>query len=709
MLSFFSMKIKYKILQKNNNILLTTVYFNQTLACKYKNVLAFKNSLYISIYVHFLIHYFYFQDPSDRKIQELILYYKSKYELKDVTVELESCDKIWETLQLIKNISSEEDTCHEFNLPKNLSTSQSKTSGPSILYKPILGNSNKALPDFRFSVKSKKKLYHCITCGKEFIDSIHLRQHAIDEHGVYVNPKRVYSKPRLDNAKNIPVISDTKRKYIKEMETENIVPISQSTIHPVQTAQSAQIVDKEKIENSSNSDLKVGESQKQISIGKEKIKCILCKRICTDIIYHMKGYHKVGCIRSIISQCEKIIESPVPLELPNVGKKNERFFEPSEIDINETLAVAVKKRKRNTPRWTVQKKRCKLSDAPTRTTSNKGPFKCNVCLGYYKSVKSFGFHKRLHRKRGETPENFDPSKCRFFNSPFRVAKGSQSSEDTMSNYVSAQKESNKSQTALTNYISIQKDNAKSQIQNEHLTFPEGMDIDINNSGNSEPTNCECGRSFRNYHTLYLHKVKCKGPDIKNNDKLHSQNANDTDSGIGISIKIKKNKNDSYEVVPRNTQIEETYKDSRSSKDSDASSNDSGMVSIDYNNQKIDSTELAKYSKSHSILRIQVAEDDEEVDIEDDDSYHSNLNEDNDLVTNGSPLDIATEAMISNSMENEITQQNTICIIRSTKRNNSVPSLAYLCKYCILFININFSFFNNQLFSYAKNYLFSDKY
>ena len=610
------------------------------------------------------------------------MYYKNKYQLQDVTVELESCDKIWETLKLIKDIQSsfndDDDSCSETSLPKNSSTNEPKLSGPLLPYQPMLGNNNKALPDFRFSVKSKKKLYHCITCGKEYVDSNHLRQHAIDEHGVFVNPKRVY-KPRADSPlKPKPVISDiNKNKPIQVTEPNDEIPVTPTVIAPVETVPIVQPQIKT-TEGSVNNNSKIEQPPAKIIASKDKTKCVLCKRICTDIVYHMKGYHKVGCITSIIAQCEKISADNVEAEKPN-----EIIPVPEGIDLTEPLAVAVKKRKRNMPRWTIPKKRSKFVEIPTKLPP-PGPFKCNVCLGMYKSYKSFNYHKRIHQIRGETPQNFDPTKCRFLNSPLRPPPKAVPGVEVTEPNVPMQKEIAKSQSVITNYVTVEKQASESHLHNEEAMADQDMNMEMNDP-ESERTCCECGRSFRTYHTMFLHKVKCKG--ITKGDKSYSHSGNDADSGIGISIKIKKNKNDSYEVVPRHTPVEENYKDSRSSKDSDASSNDSGMVCKDYsNNQKLESAELSKYGKGvHSICRIQVAEDDEEVDIEDEDMDNGILNEGNDSNLNSNYLNDTSQGIIGSSVENKFSQPNSIRSTKSEMKENSVPSLTNLCKYVPLLL------------------------
>ncbi|XP_014216468.1 uncharacterized protein LOC106645190 [Copidosoma floridanum] len=558
----------------------------------------------------------YVLDSSEERIKELTDYYKEKHNFKEAQIKLQSCDKIWETLQLIKNVQNsfcddnDDDTSCQYIASKD-SASPNESS-----LQPLLINASKSVPDFRFSVKSKKKLFYCITCGKEFFDSIQLKQHATEKHGIFVNPKRVY-KPRGEanfQVENTPIADNSsvnkgdckiveENESLSRTESTNSVHIE----HPENENCPQQTIN---VNSTTNKVLVTKDISKESVLKevkkKEKIKCVLCKRITTDIVYHMKGYHKVACVRSIIEQCEKVTtDDNYTTNSANAQINSEVVaHEQNKSNFYNSTEVPIKKKKRNKTCWTIKKKKHMLIDKSLKPFQ-RGPFKCNVCLGIYKNLKTFTYHKSLHRIRGETPQNFDPSKCRFFNSPLRTL--AKTVNQPLQNVTS----NNQREviTPTTDGSSEHEDPGKTN---------EGSS-EVSEDFNMEQTKCECGRLFRNYHTLYLHKVKCKGTiETSKTDKSYSNNSNnDADSGISISIKIKKNKNDSYEVVPSNMSSEDNYKDFRNSKDSDASSNDSGMVSVDYNGHRANNLDvLSKYSKSHSILRIQVAEDDEDVDIED---------------------------------------------------------------------------------------------
>lgn len=633
-----------------------------------------------------------FQDHLDP--EELLLLYKEKFHLREVSVQLENCDKIWETLQLIKNIQGDsndddnDNSSYQDDPPKSPSSSHLESPIPPIPYQPTIGNSNAALPDFRFSVKSKKKFYHCVSCGKEYSDCQQLRQHAYENHGVYVNPKRIY------NART-EVITKTTRESANlidvnrssELQTpDNMVkiPLSQTTLPPVATVQTVPSTEILNTENSENSALSINAivpepvpkaSHHKLPVTKGRIRCILCKRVCTDIVSHMKGYHKVGCVRSIIAQCEKIVDDVPAVETTQPAVETTQPDTPSPMvpepkDLNEPSTVTVRKRKRGRARWTLAKKKFKQSTSksvrlPTETAAvGSKKFKCDICLGIYKNAKTFTYHRKLHRMRGETPENFDPMKCKFKNSPLRNFQTNKLSKENLSDHVLLEKEPTKIES-LTNDLEVQNENAKplNKVEEDNVQ-------NINNQSSVEPTVCECGRSFRNYHTLFLHKVKCKEIDGKGSP------TNDSDSSIGISIKIKKNKNDSYEVVPRTTPIDEKFKEARSCKDSDVSSNDSGVVSVASDSQKVDSSESDKY-KTHSVMRIRVEDNDEEVDIEDENSNQSNFNGNYYTPFKGRIEDSADTASTV-SAENDLLQNGSISE-KNSSQSSSIPTLINLCR------------------------------
>lgn len=653
------------------------------------------------------------------------------YNLKEVSVLLESCDKIWETLQLIKNIQgdTDEDQNSRPVSPKNSSENQTDLSGLLNTIAPRKRVEYNHLPEYRFSLKNRRKLFHCLTCRKLFSNSQSLRDHASHAHGVFYNPKRIY-KIRTDFVppKTLPMAQVVRNETPKaEVQVSPpLVGVEQpiKTIKPLPELQP--IASNASIPQ--NKDLLSPETKLKTVVVKDKIKCVLCKRICTDIKYHLRVFHKVGCVSSIIDQCEKI---PTEYFVNDAGENSELSVQPSSEDSNELPeaiephlqsqlqqqqqpkisheqtqlpqlqqqqkllqpqpqieqqpsklqtefqgTVRTKKRRRCGTSWTVRRK--KINQVYESTILYKsGPFKCNICLGIYKSYKSYSHHRKLHLMRGETPENFNPLVCRFLNSPLRPVKTSNQLELAATGDIPMKEETLNTQTSFTNSFPTEDSNSKAEIPTENLV---SQDMNVSsNEDTSVSKSCDCGRTFRKSHTLFLHKVKCKGI---NED--HSPVNNDADSGLGISIKIKKNKNDSYEVVSSNT-IEESCKEIKSSKDSDISSNDSGMASIDSHNQKIDS-ETPKYN--HSFLRIRTDHNDDfEVDVEDiqdENSHQSLLNSETNSPASTSQVHDNSKIASIHSKKGKSSENVPSGVRPVTRRSHIVPTLINLCRYSYFF-------------------------
>ena len=112
---------------------------------------------------------------------------KDKYNLREATVELERCDKIWETMQLLKkmqtNCNLDDNLTGDCDAGKDIKPTVPMTI-PYIKYEPIQGNGNNALPNFYLSVKSQRKVYHCITCGRQFNEKRGLTIHCEKDHGI---------------------------------------------------------------------------------------------------------------------------------------------------------------------------------------------------------------------------------------------------------------------------------------------------------------------------------------------------------------------------------------------------------------------------------------------------------------------------------------------------------------------------------------------
>ncbi|XP_012276524.1 uncharacterized protein LOC105697624 isoform X2 [Orussus abietinus] len=179
--------------------------------------------------------------------------YVMEYTFKNPTLCLERCDKIWETLQLIRNMEdevseesetdedSENSSIEKESLIKNKLTPAVNEKGspkkvrildnkekclpekkesepqspikpkevdkkvqpdtPYIKYQPVLGNGNSALPNFHLSVMSAQKLFHCNICGKQYVEKRHFRIHSLKNHGIVI-PVQERTPPATKRKRN---------------------------------------------------------------------------------------------------------------------------------------------------------------------------------------------------------------------------------------------------------------------------------------------------------------------------------------------------------------------------------------------------------------------------------------------------------------------------------------------------------------------------
>lgn len=126
--------------------------------------------------------------------------------LLSVRVELHRCDKIWETLQLIKQLarpsqapgtSTQQSVQIKQEIPNEVSPPEPEEScteettapleepAPYVPFCPPAAN-NAQVPNFGLSVMSKKKLYPCNNCDKSFVEKRALRIHSEKVHGIII-------------------------------------------------------------------------------------------------------------------------------------------------------------------------------------------------------------------------------------------------------------------------------------------------------------------------------------------------------------------------------------------------------------------------------------------------------------------------------------------------------------------------------------------
>ncbi|XP_015173148.1 PREDICTED: uncharacterized protein LOC107064684 [Polistes dominula] len=495
--------------------------------------------------------------------------------LKDPIILLEKCDKIWKTLQLIKNVQS--------NGSEMITSSMSSTiKDPRITYEPILGNNNSALPNFKFSVKSTKKLYHCNICGKEYSENRSLRSHSQRIHGIYIPPKRIHNKPKLKEIGSENITSDLTTKVTSIKVNENNF--------------------EEKKNNVSDKDMTL------TTYDTYRVKCPLCKRSITSLRKHLTEYHKIGCPGLVIKELENNAIESSNLNLQNLTKamiNTIALSENSENDNNKMMLEAVNP---NEVKSTEIETSNGKNDSQNLQSKKMSKFLCDICYGVYAS-SSFSKHRRIHRKRGETKDNFDIFNCRYVNSPLSNKRILMST---------ALQNQEKSKMDLLNSIAndnLQNPKSNANNKNNNTRRRRRRKVSKNNLGRS----CICGRTFRNYHTLMLHKNSCKLRDNSETDSITEDNL-DRDSPSGINIKIKK-KNNSYEIVNKEISDENKSKDSGHSHDRSHTLSDISKLflgrdsKISQEKHSLDVLESFKYSKDHNILKIEMINENLDINIE----------------------------------------------------------------------------------------------
>lgn len=549
------------------------------------------------------------------------------HKLKDPVILLERCDKIWETLKVIKNV---QDT----TMFDTSNTVLSEISKPSYIdYEPVLGNNNAELPNFKFFVKSKKKLFHCTICGKQYTENRRLRYHSDKIHGIFIAPRRYYrsidrakekelnmAEKEEDNSEKVNSLKKGENKHLHTVASLQHVSSSDNNIVASDLHLKGSKFTSSLICN--NNDININETMKNeerklIKEVKQNEKvnsiqhsatsstCTLCKQFVKDIRKHLIDYHK--------------IESP-DFMLKNLNEtcanfKNNKLKRRLSNDENETSSEIIQK-EHNT-----QNKRQRLS---TQRYVRPGTRQCEICLGVY-TLSSFYGHVRVHRIRGETKENFHLSRSRhnYYNSPL-YSKSKLISVDT------PYENTNNYNCSGKNNSNLFKNKGRSEKIVQYENKDKISDIKYNNKRNDKNI-CFCGRAFRNPHTLFTHKRICtfliggNQPVVENNISKKSEDiSQNKNSGMGISITIKK-KNNSYEIIDKDNKNENKLQDSKNFYALSDTAKNNNQIELEDDSDK--TLELSKYSERHSILKIQSADENIDIDIEEDsqiNSYNDNI-------------------------------------------------------------------------------------
>lgn len=589
------------------------------------------------------------------------------YKIKDPIVVLERCDKIWETLQLIKNVQEK----RRVNSINELSL-EPRSSTPYVEYHPVLSNDNAALPDFKLSVKAKKKLFQCSTCGKLYTKHVSLRHHAQRVHKILMNPLRIRQSNDKEKEKKKGKEKDAEResnvieKEKKDLEQscskegENKVsdtPPQSATLSlteqdiltnkklksksSVSTQPSNNINDhensKKKLEKKLVSkDLR--QNEKQISLHQDSTlqTCPLCKKTVKDIKKHFTDYHKIESCEFMLKGLERpslVLEG----EESNNMAVNNTPLEEDEVPKKQSSTQGKVKRKSSvSPVDPKKRRKTNNSDALHVENSEKcDTRKCDVCLGLYKR-RSFHKHLHRHRIRGETKENIHLFRCKYSNSPLYFKhKESSNVNDALPKNTNNYKDTSKCGPGLS-----KKKDAGQQILQNFDKDKERYNTDCPDSGENR---CACGRQFRHSYSLFLHKKDCiskdnKIPAAENNlGKSIPNNKQDScnkEYNSAINITIKK-KNNSYEIVDKNSEPENKLQNLNNSKNAELLLYDSeDKIQVKSRNQSLDDIEASEYSKYHSILKIQPVEEDIDIDIEEESqskSCNNNIDQMNELI------------------------------------------------------------------------------
>lgn len=541
--------------------------------------------------------------------------------IKDPIVVLERCDKIWETLQLIKTIQKpigptdcDKNEKEKRKEEKVQCLDKVELSSPSYI-KNQRKKSDNTVP-FKFSIQKTRKVYPCITCNKQYLERRSLRKHSERIHGVVlpllIRRKRwkhiVLKKDKKTVATSI-VSVDKKSNNSEKLHVDNI---DNKDSH-------------EKIITKTKSTTSTVSTSSATLLG---FKCPLCQHKVISLRKHLIHYHKIGSSSSVVKQLESSLlnetTSSENEKITLTNKPHQDGYRIMDNEENPCKRPQVKRKKNYTLSHANARKKLKLNNKHNSIIQNAsvltqkqnlayGPYKCDVCLGMYSSMHSFYKHKRIHNLRGETKENFHKFKCRYLNSPFNKKY-----KLLVEAKLSATSTNNVANNKINENDTLQLNNFK---RNTLLSQTSKVDRATRYSERmrkNNETTCRCGRSFRNPHTLFVHKKNCELYQNEDTTTQNTRTSSDRDSGIGINITIKK-RNDSYEIVGKDDEGKPQKFEISSLKEDILShtSNHTKDFKASNTQQVPDTSESSKYSKNHSILKLEDTDEDTIIDIEDD--------------------------------------------------------------------------------------------
>lgn len=543
---------------------------------------------------------------------------------------LERCDKIWETLQLIKVQYETVESKDEEKKEEEKNDSQEEAAPPDITL-PVKTQRRKTYDGktpFHFSVQKTRKLFPCVTCDKQYMEKRSLRKHALREHGVIIPVRRRLSRKskKIDIQDSNTSSSEGNDNLYKKATTGK----SETTRFSSVSTYSKRLQNVSNVD-SSNNQSKNRDTTSPVHPKAQYNKCALCRQEVKCVKKHLINYHKVGCSADMLKQLETslVIENRSSSGSSKPTLKDILSGKPPEASINRDILdkspTSSKSSTHKMSQVVAQKQKYKLSytSPEKRFKVNNGHVliqkkskiaqsrvsdqnKCDICLGVYANPKTLEKHKRIHVSRGETKENFHNFVCKYFNSPLseRYQRAKSSVQSTDDNNVK------NSDNSLNG--SLRSGNTRMSLRQDQKTDRAAKRLNI------EDTTCLCGRTFRNRYVLCLHRNNCKV--CKQEDKLARYSArdeysSDRDSGIGINITIKK-RNNSYEIVGKD---DEEDKQGDHVADGTLSFNVSTNVIKDATNadagqKRSDEGNISKCNKNHSALKLRDVDEDLTIDI-----------------------------------------------------------------------------------------------
>lgn len=616
---------------------------------------------------------------------EPLIPFTAPNKLKDPVVVLERCDKIWKTLTLIKELQTTSSSTVKHSDKRESKTSENSKESESsnekqdpvsyVTYQPMLVNDVSSLPNLKISVKNRKRLYHCATCGKQYSESRALRRHSERIHGIVIPLKRAYRryKSKSESDKLEGSERDTMRLNEEETATNVNSGMGKITTEKEQPKTSAIATDPvEKIKQSVHSKprprsfpqnntvpkqipsqksenppilqkaMQIEKSPtttnlKETSEAQPSFICVLCQQKVKNIRQHLIEYHKIECPDIMIQQFgkslskdlntqtvkpevqKKLTAEPVQekvektVEEPHVTRPMKRIEKDTDENKKRKFPTVMMRPRKKAKHIPVTQNQNDLSDA--NSAQGKVKYQCDICCGVYSNRINLTKHKRKHTKNGETKDKLHLFAFRYRRSPYYTKP-----KDLVTKNVG---KSSALSTGNTVRSSDKNDSGASLGTKKQVSAKKQLNTKSSDFGTHK---CKCGKLFRQAHTLHLHKKKCTVYIQESQEDVRS--SSDRDSGIGINITIKK-KNNSYEIVGKDDGNEIKSKH-RKSRLQNVPSGGPDYTSETLNNtltkdKNFNILESSKYSKEHSVLKLEFVDEDMEVDIEEEDAKQNVLN------------------------------------------------------------------------------------